>query len=831
MTMNDEVTLRPSPDETPTLHVAAAGAPPRGNRFTPGTLLLGRYRIVNLVGRGGMGEVYRADDVKLGQQVALKFIPRELVADPSMLRMLLAEVRIGREVSHPNVCRLYDVVELDGDHFISMQFVDGEDLASLLRRIGRLPVEKAIDVARDIAAGLAAAHDRGVIHRDLKPANVMIDGKGRAHISDFGLAILGDDPQRRMLAGTPVYMAPEQLSGEPVTTASDVYALGLIVWEMLTGRRLFDGGSLPQIAEAHLSPKPRVSSSVHDAPAELERLLAHCLEEEPERRPQSAREVLAMLPGGDPLAAAVAAGETPAPELVAAAAKTGVVAPALAYGGLALFVALLAGVALLTPRTTLFSPQWLRKPPDVLADRAEELVHACGIAGDPADHTATFMDRGHHGDPMPDRDRAALIYRRAPVALKPEGRLMRVTQDDPPLTTPGMATVVMTAGGRLLSFTAVPRADAAPAPGALDALFHAAGYERAQLTPAAPRFAPPVGSDARMAFDGAAHIEAATFHGAPVWFAIDPAPPARERVQLAGWGGVAWNAVFTLILVAASLMAWRNLRLGRIDRRGATRAALAAAVVSTMATAATGHLRGSSISEILQLVLGNALFDAAYLWVCYVAIEPYARRNWPTLLISWQRLVALRWRDPLVARDAGIGLLCGMSSAAVLRAIVAATAPRVPPMSTALVAPFSSLGGMTGWLLHVVPEGMLNGLAALVLLVVGRVLIRRAAVYVPLFVLAVAMAIAPDAGSTIGDAVYGVFAALLLLVALRAGGLLAAVTSWMAYHVVAAIPLTLDANAWFAPRALGATLPLLAAAAYAAVTMTGGRRFAMMPRA
>src|SRR3954447_20284306 len=258
----DDATQRQTPEETPTVHMAAAHAAPE-NRFTPGALILGRYRIINLLGRGGMGEVYRADDLKLGQQVALKFIPRELLVDPSALRMLLAEVRIGRKVSHPNVCRLYDIAEYDRDHFIAMQFVDGEDLASLLRRIGRLPVEKVIDIARALAAGLAAAHERGVIHRDLKPANVMIDGRGRAHVTDFGLAIVSGDPQRGV-AGTPAYMAPEQLSAQEVTTASDVYALGLILWEMLTGKRMFDPGSITQIAEAHNHPKPRLGSSIRD---------------------------------------------------------------------------------------------------------------------------------------------------------------------------------------------------------------------------------------------------------------------------------------------------------------------------------------------------------------------------------------------------------------------------------------------------------------------------------------------------------------------------------------------------------------------------------------
>src|SRR5881394_4079818 len=212
MTKPDDATAVQTPSEAEA--ALRASATPRDTRFTPGTLLLNRYRVISLLGRGGMGEVYRAEDMKLGQQVALKFVPREYGNDPTILKHLYSEVRIGRDIAHPNVCRLYDIVEYDGDHFIAMQYVDGEDLASLLRRIGRLPVEKAIDIARDLCAGLAAAHDKGVIHRDLKPGNVMIDGKGRAHIADFGLAVIATDPQGRAIAGTPAYMAPEQLSGQ-----------------------------------------------------------------------------------------------------------------------------------------------------------------------------------------------------------------------------------------------------------------------------------------------------------------------------------------------------------------------------------------------------------------------------------------------------------------------------------------------------------------------------------------------------------------------------------------------------------------------------------------
>ncbi len=184
-------------------------------RFTPGTLLAGRYRIVSPLGKGGMGEVYRADDIRLGQPVALKFLSAAFAADAGRIERLVDEVRVGRQISHPNVCRLYDIAEAEGHHFLVMEYVDGEDLASLLRRIGRLSGDKALDIARGMCAGLAAAHDKGIIHRDLKPANVMIDGHGHARIADFGLAALADSGGAADMSGTPQYMAPEQLTAVP----------------------------------------------------------------------------------------------------------------------------------------------------------------------------------------------------------------------------------------------------------------------------------------------------------------------------------------------------------------------------------------------------------------------------------------------------------------------------------------------------------------------------------------------------------------------------------------------------------------------------------------
>jgi serine/threonine protein kinase len=185
-----------------------------------------------------MGEVYKAFDLILNQIVALKFLGIHQAGEAALARFR-NEVRIARQVSHPNVCRVYDLGVVEGLHFLSMEYIDGEDLASLLRRIGRLPQDKAIEFTRKICLGLHAAHERGVLHRDLKPANIMIDGRGQVRITDFGLAAHNESevPLSDLRSGTPAYMSPEQKTGAEVTTRSDIYSLGLVLHEMFTGKR------------------------------------------------------------------------------------------------------------------------------------------------------------------------------------------------------------------------------------------------------------------------------------------------------------------------------------------------------------------------------------------------------------------------------------------------------------------------------------------------------------------------------------------------------------------------------------------------------------------
>ena len=349
-------------------------------RFLPGTLLAERYRIIGLLGKGGMGEVYRADDLKLGQPVALKLLPEKLEADEGRLKRFLGEVRTARQVSHNNVCRVYDVGETDGHHFLSMEYVDGEDLATLLKRIGRLPKDKAIEIARQICAGLAAAHDAGVLHRDLKPANIMIDGRGRAKITDFGLAGIADEirgPEVR--AGTPAYMAPEQLAGKEVSVRSDLYSVGLVLYELFTGKPAFQAPSAAELMQLQTETTPTSPSSFIEGfdPA-VERVLLRCLDKQPARRPASALAVAAALPGGDPLAAALAAGETPSPELVAAAGTADAMHPGLAFGILVLALGVFGLSLWWTGAGQLRAFVPLTKTPAAMADRAREVIEKLG---------------------------------------------------------------------------------------------------------------------------------------------------------------------------------------------------------------------------------------------------------------------------------------------------------------------------------------------------------------------------------------------------------------------------------------------------------------------
>jgi serine/threonine-protein kinase len=611
-------------------------------------VLAGRYRVVAPLGRGGMGEVYRADDLKLGQPVALKFLPASLRADEGRRRRLREEVKLARLVAHPNVCRVWDVVDTDGYEFLSMEYVDGEDLASLLRRIGRLPQERAVRMGRELCAGLAAVHDQGLLHRDLKPANVMVDGRGRVRLADFGLAAVAEHvagPDIR--SGTPAYMSPEQREGREVTVRSDVYALGLVLYEVFTGTApRLDGQATP----------PNPSDHVPDLDPAIDRAIRRCLEPDPALRPALASAVARALPGGDPLAAALAAGETPPPEVVAAAGGTGPLRPPVAVACLAAVVAGVALVAWVADRWLLNAD--FPKPREVLTYEAQQLVNALGPVPLPVDSARGFAFEG-----QTPRPRLVFWYRQSPRALSDgRGFMQQTSFGHPPPTVSGMTGVRLDEDGALIEYVRVPAASDGPASSAADwsDLLRRAGITATRTVP--PDAIPPVFGDERLAWDAErdgvpTRVEAAAFRGRPVWFRVHERGTPGVGV---GRTSVAPLFIMGIPLVLAALLAHHHLVVGRADREGARRVAAFGSLLwgLSLVLGISGRIE---YRDGVLFVLIVCFFAVAY-WVLYLALEPLVRRSWPDVLVSWTRLLRGHPLDPLVGRHVLFGVLGGIGA-------------------------------------------------------------------------------------------------------------------------------------------------------------------------
>ncbi len=648
-----------------------------------------------------MGEVYRADDLTLGQPVALKFLPEEASRDEGLLDRFRNEVRIARRVSHPNVCRVYDVGEIDGNTFFTMEYVDGEDLASLLRRIGRLPQDKALDIARQLCSGLAAAHAKGVLHRDLKPANIMLDGRGQVVVTDFGLAALNDQIHGADIrSGTPAYMSPEQLAGKEVTAQSDIYALGLVLYEVFTGKRAFTAEALTALVRGGEASAPsRPSSVVKDLDPAVERVILRCLEPEPRMRPASALSVVAALPGGDPLAAALAAGETPSPEMVAAAGETGGLALRVAFSCLAATLILLAGMVYLSMRNGALNQMNLELSPEVLTQKAREMIVRFGYEGRPADSYSDFdydYDFKNYvvkHDTHPRWDtilggRPALLkflYRQSPdnlVATGTHNLLLTpgvLTWSDPPPILSGMVQVQLDPQGRLILLEAMPPEVVKPADSGVsqtfdwNVLFAAAGLDSAQFQATQPTWNSLAAADARAAWTGKwpgtewpLRIEAAAYRGKPVLFRLigDWTQPPRMQ-QPPDTSAQKAQSIFFMVLISALMAggAWlarRNYRQGRGDMDGALQLARITFALAMGVWLMRTHLvPGLDTFGLLLLALAASLLFSAIVFVLYMALEPYVRRYWPHAMISWSRLTTGRLRDPLVGRDTLFGVLLG----------------------------------------------------------------------------------------------------------------------------------------------------------------------------
>jgi len=822
-------------------------------RFLPGTMLAGRYRIAGLLGRGGMGEVYRATDLALGQSVALKFLPEATARDDRALARFYNEVRMARQVTHPNVCRVYDIGQVEGSHYISMEYVDGEDLGSLLRRIGRLPVDKALETARKLCAGLAAAHDKGVLHRDLKPANVMIDGRGQVVIMDFGLAGLAEQFEGDIRSGTPAYMSPEQLAGTEVTAKSDIYALGLVLYELFTGRRAFEAASLMELMQLQERAAPAsIASVAKDVDPAVERVILRCLQPDPRQRPPSALAVAAALPGGDPLAAALAAGETPSPELVAAAGETDGLRPVVALSWLAaaLVGMVLIGVAGAQLSITRKVP--LDVPPDVLTRDARNLLNSFGYGAKPGDRAwgleyndeyDAYLRRNLELAAARWKDPAGLPplidfwYRESPrdmVAL--QNFNTAVDYGDPGFEISGMLRLKTDPEGKLLELEAVPPQVEAPAPPSTPfdwtRLFRAAGLDMAQYQPSESQWTPLANWDARAAWTGVdrptgatLRIEAAQWRGRPVFFRIIGPWTKPERMGRAPSSqGIPTFMVLYPCLVAALLIAWYNFRAGRADLQGATKLALILFTANVGARFLSAHHTWQAAElSLLWRGISIAAINGGMLWTFYLALEPWVRQRWPQTMISWSRYTTKGIRDPLVGRD----LLYGATLASVWTSVLLAQLalhgssgePVMPSLETLLGVRQAAGAG-----LDAVTSSLFFPILLFFLLFVLRAVLRKQWIAAAAFIgVASVLNTFGTSYPRVDYPAHALFGALIVFVLLRFG-LLALIATEALSRFLTGVPRTLDFSAWYSGIGVASLVLVALIAIYGFRTSLAGRK-------
>jgi serine/threonine-protein kinase len=270
-------------------------------KLEPGTVLGRRFRVIERIGGGGFGTVYRVEDVVVHEELVLKVLSPHLSLDESMIRRFVQELRLSRRITHRNVIRIHDLIDLNGAHAISMEYFTGRDLGSLMRRDGPFPMPRLLGIARQILDGLAAAHELGIIHRDIKPANVLLGDGDLVKIVDFGLASVGQSSRSRLtqsgiLVGTPEYISPEQITGQDVDGRTDLYSVGVVLWELATGRQAFQGENAVNVLFQHLEPKvPRLKTVLPEVSDAVDELVMSCMARHPVDRPGSVAAALAML--------------------------------------------------------------------------------------------------------------------------------------------------------------------------------------------------------------------------------------------------------------------------------------------------------------------------------------------------------------------------------------------------------------------------------------------------------------------------------------------------------------------------------------------------------
>lgn len=844
-------------DETMAMPAASSHVqgPYEEGRFLPGVLLGSRYRILNLLGKGGMGEVYRATDLTLGQSVALKFLPASAALNPHLLERFHGEVRVARQVSHPNVCRVYDIGEAEGLPYISMEYVDGDDLGALLQRIGRLPAEKAMEISRKLCAGLAAAHARGVIHRDLKPQNIMLNKRGEVLIMDFGLAAIADQLSgAEARNGTPAYMSPEQLKGIEVTAKSDIYSLGLILFELFTGKKAYSATSVPQlIAAQEASTLAGMTTLASDVDPAVEKVVRACLNPDASKRPGSALAVAAALPGGDPLAAALAAGETPSPELVAAVGEGEVLGKWWGLMSVAVIVACTFLAPVLKQELRALNHAPLEYTPEVLEQKARDMASEFGYPALPRDrylsigrraNVVSYMNRLKEPKKIEEwlKMESPLIawYRESPDWLIPGPQGLWMSEENPPPLTPGMVEIQLDAAGRLRGFEAVPHFTPAKEPITIEVVFRSAQLDHNLFEEVPATRIPRSGFDENHKYKGKhpglpgteVTVEVATFKGqlthvdvgGPWQTAAAPAQSAKSPLLIAR--DFVWIASFGAAMIFAPLLARRNWKLGRANRNGALRIAIARFTFGMLFWVTMVHPVPSwQMLDLLLTAIGLQLLQAGIVWVLYLALEPALRSKWPHSIVTWNRLIAGNWRDSQVAAHILIGCAagCGLWTFFATRDLWTSYSTGlfsggVGPM---LYGVRSMLSGIFSRLTECVSLGLLG----FFFLFGAKMLLRRdwlaalsGAVLFPLIESSVVNAVNPLPNFAMYFLVYAVMLSIMLRL-----GVVALMSTMFFLNLIGGSAMGTDLKAWYAPNGLVAIAILLMVAGWGFYRSQGRR--------
>ena len=827
------VSLSDAGTRTATGPTASRYPPLDDARFAPGLIFASRYRIVSLLGRGAMGEVYRADDTRLGQPIALKLLTFHGTRGPGTLKRFADEVRLARGIAHPNVCRVYDIGEAEGWQYLSMEYVDGETLESLVRRIGRLPITKALEIARQLFAGVAAAHDRGILHRDLKPSNIMLDGRGLVRILDFGLAVSTAEGTVREVAGTPAYMAPEQVVGGRINERTDLFALGLILYELFAGRRFF---AAQTIADRLNLRDPQVFPAFDpDIDPQIAGIIRACLEDDPAARPRTALSVAAMLPGGDPLEAAVAEGRVPSPAMVAAASRRGTLPLPIAWALLAAAIIGAAGVASQGHVLTI-PPSALPKSPQVLVEHSREVLVRIGDNSSPVDSEAWFAAVANDTAPTAVR----FVYRQSPRPLVPANLFRIVNETDPPADVPGMASVTLDASGRLIGFSRISETGGAHHAGGPTAdpaaLFREAGLDEHDFVRVEPDRTPLVPHDEvvmwarRSNGSTSGRVTAATLAGSPVFFTVgDYVPPALRFHGVLGSGRRAAADAFLSVFVISgfilmAVMAQRNLRAGEGDRGGARTLTIFVVCGGVLHFVIRAHHVPVVQDEIVAVLglTGWALVWGGFSWLAYVSFEPYVRRLWPGTLISWTRLLHGRARDPLVGRDVLAGALGGVVLAGLLivqlRLIGGGSPDELLGSALENLRSSRQTAAVFTWS---VLDGVQFALGELFFVLLVRMLIRKTWAAVGVLLVLGTPLIVGSASGLVGFLGAVAIAGVALTILLRIG-LLAYAVTLMCERILRHVPLTLDPHSWYFGSSVLMLLLVATIAGYGFIVSLGG---------